>query len=456
MVEWSYRLLSERARLVFDRASAFRGGFDSEASRAVLVGGTVDFNDVPSALDELVRTSMMVASRHGDHVRYEMLETLRADGAEQLVRSGEASAVQYRHGAYYASLVTRLNDDWGSLAEADARATFTLEWPNLRAAFHRCATTGVSEAITILTAARLAITSPHASEHAAWARSLVDAGPPLAVPIAFGWTAFHTYYGHGDYQKAIHLGTTGLEIADAAEGPDVSMCLSAILFAAAWLGDQATAADTSARVERIVETVDDVFVRSIAYAALIEYAFLSDLAAVAPQVARYERWAASTSAPSIMAGSFAVGRANMWATDPANSEAAIASYTKGLLLARSVGDVGRETLNLMGIAIAHLTLDTADAPTITTEALTGLLAVGAGGAIRLLVSTLADWFARNDQTEAAEVLRRFVSVGDLARSDRRTIEQRRSKSHRTIPIMPDMEDIVSYAMDQLQQPHRSP
>jgi predicted ATPase len=208
MVEWSYRLLSERARLVFDRASAFIGAFDSEASRTVLAHGTVTADDVPPALDELVRTSMIVANRHGDHVRYEMLETLRAYGAEQLVRSGEASEIQHRHAEYYATLATRLNTRWGSLAEADAVATFTLEWSNLRAAFHRCATTGVSDAITILTAsAAFAFSAPRGSEHAAWARALVDYGPPLAVPIAFGWAALHAYYTHRDYRTAIDLGT---------------------------------------------------------------------------------------------------------------------------------------------------------------------------------------------------------------------------------------------------------
>jgi len=58
-VEWSYELLSEKERLVFDRLAVFRGGFLLEAAEAVVSGDGVNEIDVFDAIASLVDKSMV-------------------------------------------------------------------------------------------------------------------------------------------------------------------------------------------------------------------------------------------------------------------------------------------------------------------------------------------------------------------------------------------------------------
>jgi non-specific serine/threonine protein kinase len=84
-VDWSYQLLSEQERRVFRRLAVFPAPFTLEAAAAV-AGETAG----PVVL-HLVDCSLLAPPRTGPdgRVRYLMLETLRAFGAEQLADAGE-------------------------------------------------------------------------------------------------------------------------------------------------------------------------------------------------------------------------------------------------------------------------------------------------------------------------------------------------------------------------------
>ena len=88
-VEWSYRLLDERAQGVFRALSVFPGPFTLEAAEAVAGPGAG-----PVVL-HLVDCSLLVPPRAGPdgRSRYGMLETLRAYGAGQLAEAGEDARV---------------------------------------------------------------------------------------------------------------------------------------------------------------------------------------------------------------------------------------------------------------------------------------------------------------------------------------------------------------------------
>ena len=61
-VAWSYELLEPLERQVFDRLSAFAGGFTLEAAQAVAGGDDIDELDVEDAIASLVARSMVLAS----------------------------------------------------------------------------------------------------------------------------------------------------------------------------------------------------------------------------------------------------------------------------------------------------------------------------------------------------------------------------------------------------------
>lgn len=89
-VEWSYDLLGENERLLFERLSIFRGGSTLDAAEEIC---EADIDTLQSLIDKsLVR-------RQGE--RFSMLETIRDYAAEWLERHGEAPLLADRHADYF-------------------------------------------------------------------------------------------------------------------------------------------------------------------------------------------------------------------------------------------------------------------------------------------------------------------------------------------------------------------
>ncbi|HEY5421861.1 MAG TPA: adenylate/guanylate cyclase domain-containing protein, partial [Ilumatobacteraceae bacterium] len=108
-VSWSYQLLSNDERILFDRVSVFAGGFELHAAEKVCGFDPLDANDVIDLVSSLVDKSMIVADRRASGMRYRLLETLRQYAEEQLELRGETSSVRDRHAEYFADLVSELD-----------------------------------------------------------------------------------------------------------------------------------------------------------------------------------------------------------------------------------------------------------------------------------------------------------------------------------------------------------
>lgn len=94
-VEWSYDLLNEQERTLFNRLSVFRGGFTLSAAEGV---SGFDAPDVLDLLSHLVDRSMVMASHsvgNGDP-RFGLLDTLRDFARDRLEASNEAEALHER------------------------------------------------------------------------------------------------------------------------------------------------------------------------------------------------------------------------------------------------------------------------------------------------------------------------------------------------------------------------
>ena len=89
-VGWSYDLLTDDERAVFDVLSVFVDGASLEAVEAVVTPEVADPFEVPELIDGLVRKSMIVVDPD-DASRYLLLETLRQFGLEQLAERGGAA-----------------------------------------------------------------------------------------------------------------------------------------------------------------------------------------------------------------------------------------------------------------------------------------------------------------------------------------------------------------------------
>ena len=153
-VQWSYRLLPEAERVLFDRLSVFAGGFTLPAAEAVCADDRVDRLDVAGDLAALVDKSMVVADRAGNHARYRLLETLRQFGEERLDETAQAGELRDRHLRYYVGVAHEARRHYEGRAQAAGAATFRSEWANIRAAIQwaitqddRATATGLLDAL---------------------------------------------------------------------------------------------------------------------------------------------------------------------------------------------------------------------------------------------------------------------------------------------------------------------
>ena len=92
-IEWSYDLLDDEERLLFERLSVFRNGCTLEAAEEVCEA------DIDT-LQSLIHKSLV--RRQGE--RFWMLETIREYAAEQLEQHGEEEVLADRHADYFIAL----------------------------------------------------------------------------------------------------------------------------------------------------------------------------------------------------------------------------------------------------------------------------------------------------------------------------------------------------------------
>ena len=134
-VEWSYSLLHERERVVFDRLGVFAGSFDADAATAVAGDDELAAWDVRDALDDLVAKSMVVLDEGPDATtRYRLLETLRQYALERLDDTGQAEEHRRRHAEHYAKFAEAAGPGLEGPDEAAWLPRFDAELDNLRTA----------------------------------------------------------------------------------------------------------------------------------------------------------------------------------------------------------------------------------------------------------------------------------------------------------------------------------
>ena len=131
---WSYDLCGEAEKTVWRRLSVFAGNFTFAAVTSVCAGHDLDRDELASALDELVRKSVLVQVGDDDEDRYRMLDPIREFGADELNAAGDGQAVRGRHIAYYLGLARDFHTYSVSESQLRRYAELRREHPNIRAA----------------------------------------------------------------------------------------------------------------------------------------------------------------------------------------------------------------------------------------------------------------------------------------------------------------------------------
>jgi hypothetical protein len=131
-VGWSYDLLSDDERLLFDRLSVFSGGFTLTAAEAVCADDLLEPIEVDGVLSSLTEKSM-VTPGPGD--RYILLETLRQYGEAQLAGTDEPRRLRQAHVLHYRDFVVAAHDGLQGRDELAWWRRLQADWPNIRSAF---------------------------------------------------------------------------------------------------------------------------------------------------------------------------------------------------------------------------------------------------------------------------------------------------------------------------------
>ncbi len=102
-IDWSYRLLREPERRLWQRLSVFAGGFELDAARSVCAGDGLDQADIPDLVASLVDKSVL-RRRQDDGGRLRLLEPLRQFGRDRLREADEEHQLRSRHADWVADL----------------------------------------------------------------------------------------------------------------------------------------------------------------------------------------------------------------------------------------------------------------------------------------------------------------------------------------------------------------
>ncbi|WP_320785148.1 ATP-binding protein [Streptomyces sp. CRN 30] len=137
-IGWSHELCTPEERLLWARLSVFAGRFDLEAAEYVCSGGGLHADDVLDVLAALLAQSVLTREETPAGVRYRMLDTVRAYGAEWLEATGDAVRLRRRHRDWYVGLATWCELDWFSPRQPEVAARVEAELPNLRSALEYC------------------------------------------------------------------------------------------------------------------------------------------------------------------------------------------------------------------------------------------------------------------------------------------------------------------------------
>ena len=100
-IDWSYDLLPEDEKALFERLAVFSGDFDLEDAENVCGYAPLPASQVLDLLTHLVDKSLVMTVEGDRSVRYSLLETMQQYGVEKVSGKGELDALQERYCNYY-------------------------------------------------------------------------------------------------------------------------------------------------------------------------------------------------------------------------------------------------------------------------------------------------------------------------------------------------------------------
>jgi predicted ATPase len=220
LVDWSYGLLDEAERAVFEQLSVFAGGWTLEAAAAVCADGEVPASQVAPLVASLADKSMVVPPAPSGPARYGMLETLRLYGAERLDVRCERESASDAHARYFLALAEEAEVGLRGPQERQWVRRLRAELDNLRAVHTWCRSQEDPDIALRLSAALHRFACWQANDEIlSWAEAVVELPSaqrhPL-LPVVLGSAAVRRAH-RGEMSTAIRYAERGLASCDGSD-----------------------------------------------------------------------------------------------------------------------------------------------------------------------------------------------------------------------------------------------
>jgi predicted ATPase/class 3 adenylate cyclase len=239
-IDWSYDLLEEGEKKLFERLSVFSGGRTLEAIEEICdPEGDLDaLEGVESLLEKsLLRREEGV----GGESRFVMLETVHEYAREKLEESGEAEAIKRAHAEYFLTLAEEAQPRLRTTEDREWLEHLEAEHDNLRAALSWALERGEAE-LALRLAGALGIFwygHGHHGEGRKWLEEALakDDRASVAARIKALEALFWLTYDQWDLDRAEALAQEGLKLSNEAEaGASLAASFRTMLAGPTWVG----------------------------------------------------------------------------------------------------------------------------------------------------------------------------------------------------------------------------
>lgn len=266
-IDWSYDLLNDGERILFNRLGVFVRGFTLDSSEQIC-GSDLPIN-VLDGVDSLLNKSLLRQSGKADgEIRFWMLETIREYAVEHLAASPDAKHTRDKHARFFADLAERCFDLLGKHARRSAWTRWIriieTEYENIRAALEWSTSGGdISHGFRIVSNLGWFFSSRgYYAEASLWANRLLmakaDVDPRLRGRVYF--IAGRGAYLIGDYSHSEALFSRAIELARQA-GHKRDEARALMMSGANLIGNSDRHQEVEERFKRalqLYEEVDDV------------------------------------------------------------------------------------------------------------------------------------------------------------------------------------------------------
>lgn len=147
MIDWSYDLLSDKEKILFQRLSVFSGGWSLEAAEEVCSDDNVESYEIIDTHTNLLDKSLISSTETSGNIRFYMLESLKQYAIEKL---GIDSETDVKHLNYFMKLADHEQMRNNGMEVIEWIKLIESEIDNIRTAIHRASENNPDNAFIIV------------------------------------------------------------------------------------------------------------------------------------------------------------------------------------------------------------------------------------------------------------------------------------------------------------------